>query len=161
MDLEFLFSTKPFVSSDGGGFSIVKPNRTEQLKLTADKRTHVFQLPREYKAKNVLVEVLGGGKRRSQAVYANQLQTIVSENFGILTVRHAGDGRPLPKVYVKVYVMTGGGPKFYKDGYTDLRGKFDYATVSTTDIADASKFSVLVMSEEHGAAVLEATVPQR
>ena len=27
MDLEFLFSTNPFVSSDSGGFSIVRPNR--------------------------------------------------------------------------------------------------------------------------------------
>lgn len=161
MDLEFLFSTTPFVSSDGGGFSIVKPNRTEVVKLPAGKQVHTFPLPNEYQAKNVLVEVVGGGKRRSQAVYANELRTILSENFGILTVRHEKDGRALPKVYVKVYVMTGNGPKFYKDGYTDLRGKFDYATVSTTDIADATKFSVLVMSEEHGATVLEAPVPQR
>lgn len=57
--------------------------------------------------------------------------------------------------------MTGSGPKFDKDGDTDLRGKFDYATVSTTNIAEASKFSVLVMSEEHGATVLEAELPQR
>jgi hypothetical protein len=161
MDLEFLFSTTPFVSSDGGGFSIVKPNRTEQVKLAPDKKKHSFSLPRDYQAKNVLVEVVGGGKRRSEAVYANELQTIVSENFGVLTVRHDKDERPLSKVYVKVYVMTGDGPKFYKDGYTDLRGKFDYATVSTTDISDATKFSVLVMSEEHGATVLEAPVPQR
>ena len=161
MDLEFLFSTTPFVSSDGGGFSIVKPNRSELVGLAGGKRTHKFQLPRDYQAKNVLVEVVGGGKKRSQAVYANELQTIVSENFGILTVRHDKDVRPLSKVYVKVYVMTNDGAKFYKDGYTDLRGKFDYATVSTTDIGNATKFSVLVMSKEHGATVLEAPVPQR
>lgn len=161
MDLEFLFSTTPFVSSDGGGFSIVKPNRSETILLPKTGRVHTFPLPADYQAKNVLVEVVGGGKRRSQAVYANELQTIVSENFGILTVRHDKDGRALSKVYVKVYVMTGSGPKFYKDGYTDLRGKFDYATVSTTDIGDATKFSVLVMSEKHGATVLEAPVPQR
>ena len=118
-------------------------------------------LPNDYQSKNVLVEVVGAGKRRSEAIYANELQTIVSENFGIITVRHDKDGRPLPKVYVKVYVMTDDGPQFYKDGYTDLRGKFDYATVSTTDIANATKFSVLVMGEEHGATVLEAPVPQR
>ncbi|MFK7850393.1 MAG: hypothetical protein AB8D78_05385 [Akkermansiaceae bacterium] len=161
MDLEFLFSTTPFVSNDGGGFSIVKPNRTETVRLPADKRAHTFALPNEYQSKNVLVEVVGGGKRRSEAIYANELQALVSENFGILTVRHDKDGRALPKVYVKVYVMTEDGPQFYKDGYTDLRGKFDYATVSTTDIANATKFSILVMSEDHGATVLEAPVPQR
>ncbi len=94
-------------------------------------------------------------------VYANELVTAVSENFGLLTVRHTKDGRALPKVYVKVYAMTGSGPKFYKDGYTDLRGKFDYASVSTTDIGGVSKFSLLVMSDDHGATVLEAPVPQR
>ena len=78
-----------------------------------------------------------------------------------LTVRHAQDGRPLPTTYVKVYALTKSGPKFYKDGYTDLRGKFDYASVSTSDIGDTQKFSVLVMSDDNGATVLEAPVPQR
>jgi hypothetical protein len=62
---------------------------------------------------------------------------------------------------VKIYALTNSGPKFYKDGYTDLRGKFDYASVSTSDIGDAQKFSVLVMSDENGATVLDAPVPQR
>ena len=161
MDLEFLFSTNPFVSSDSSGFSIVRPNRSERIQLPADGRDHRFPLPREFQARNVLVEVVGEGRKRTKAVFANELNIALSENFGILGVRHAADDRPLPKVYVKVYAMTGNGPVFYKDGYTDLRGKFDYATVSTTDIADASKFSILVMSEDHGATVLEAPVPKR
>lgn len=161
MDLEFLFSTNPFVSSDSGGFSVVRPNKSETIQLPEGDHEHRFQLPREYQAKNVLVEIVGGGKKRAQAIYANELRTAVSENFGILTVRHAKDDRPLSKTYVKVYAMTTSGPKFYKDGYTDLRGKFDYASVSTSDIADASKFSILVMSEKDGATVLEAPVPTR
>ena len=161
MDLEFLFSTNPFVSSGSGGFSIVRPNMSAQLKLPKGKHEHNFTLPGEYQAKNVLVEVIGGGKKRAQAVFANELNTALSENFGILSVRHAKTDRALPKVYVKVYALTKSGPKFYKDGYTDLRGKFDYASVSTSNIADATKFSILVMSEEHGATVLDAPVPQR
>jgi hypothetical protein len=51
--------------------------------------------------------------------------------------------------------------RVYKDGYTDLRSKFDYASASTSDISDARKFSILVMSENNGATVLEAPVPQR
>ena len=141
--------------------AIIERSCQELVQLADDKREHNFELPREYQSRNVLVEVIGGGKKRSVAVYSNELQTAVSERYGILTVRHAKDDRPLPATYVKVYAMTGSGPKFYKDGYTDLRGKFDYATVSTTDIAGATKFSLLVMSEEHGATVLEAPVPQR
>jgi hypothetical protein len=161
MDLEFLFSTNPFVANGGGGFSIVMPNKSERLTLPEGKNEYRVPLPREYQSKNVLIEVIGGGKKRSQAVFANELRTALSENFGILSVRHAKDDRPLPQVYVKVFAMTPGGPKFHKDGYTDLRGKFDYASVSTSDIADASKFSILVMSRENGATVLEAPVPRR
>jgi hypothetical protein len=161
MDLEFLFSTNPFVSSGGGGFSIVRPNQSATIKLPKGKNAHSFALPADYQAKNVLVEVLGGGKKRSQAVYANELRTDLSENFGILSVRHAKDDKPLSKVYVKVYALTGDGPKFYKDGYTDLRGKFDYTSVSTSDIGAVQKFSILIMSENQGATVLEAAAPQR
>ena len=161
MDLEFLFSTNPFVSSNSGSFSVVRPNKTERLQLADEKRSHSFELPREYQSKNVLVEIIGGGKKRSQAVYSNELHAVVSERYGLLTVRHAGDDRALPTTYVKVYALTGNGARFYKDGYTDLRGKFDYASVSTSEIGDVQKFSILIMSEEHGATVLEASVPQR
>ena len=161
MDLEFLFSTNPFVSSSSGSFSVVRPNKSERLQLADNKRSHNFELPREYQSKNVLVEVIGGGKKRSLAVYSNELNTAVSERYGILTVRHAGDNRPLPATYVKVYALTSSGPQFYKDGYTDLRGKFDYASVSTSDIGEVTKFSVLVMSDRNGATVLEAPVPQQ
>ena len=139
----------------------MQPNKSERLQLAENKRSQNFELPREYQSRNVLIEVIGGGKKRSLAVYSNELNTAVSERYGFLTVRHAGDNRPLPATYVKVYALTPSGPQFYKDGYTDLRGKFDYASVSTSDIGDVLKFSVLVMSDENGATVLEAPAPQR
>jgi len=73
------------------------------------------------------------------------------------TVRHDKSGMPLSKVYAK----TKSGVKFFKDGYTDLRGKFDYASVSTSDLGQVERLSILVMSEKDGATVLEASVPQR
>ena len=81
--------------------------------------------------------------------------------MGLLTVRHRDTGRAIPRSYVKVYARTKDGVKFFKDGYTDLRGKFDYANVSTTGLGRVERFSILVMSEDHGATVLEAAVPQR
>ena len=109
----------------------------------------------------MIVEILGGGKKASKAVYANDLKTTVSETMGILTVRHGKSGKPLSKAYVKVYASTDKGVKFFKDGYTDLRGKFDYASVSTTGLGNIRNFSILVMSEENGTTVFEASVPQR
>lgn len=161
MDLEFLFSTNPFVSSGTSRFAIIQPNKSMKMKLGGEKGAKVFQLPVEYQASNVIVEVIGGGKKTSAAVYANELRTTLSDSMGLLSVRHEKTGKPLSKVYVKVYADTADGVKFFKDGYTDLRGKFDYASVSSTGLGEVRKFSILVMSEENGATVLEATVPQR
>ena len=51
--------------------------------------------------------------------------------------------------------------KFYKDGYTDLRGRFDYASLSTGEIENTERFALLVLSEEHGAVIREAAPPAR
>jgi hypothetical protein len=51
--------------------------------------------------------------------------------------------------------------KFYKDGYTDLRGRFDYASLSTDDLGGVRKFAILILSEDHGALVREATPPKQ
>jgi hypothetical protein len=65
-------------------------------------------------------------------------------------------------VYVKVYARLGDGAvKFHKDGYTDLRGRFDYASVSTPERAPVARFAVLVLSDEHGAQIREAAPPQQ
>ena len=68
----------------------------------------------------------------------------------------------MPRAYVKVYARTAGGEvKFYKDGYTDLRGRFDYASLNTNELDAAQKFAILVLSDEHGALVREATPPKQ
>jgi hypothetical protein len=71
-------------------------------------------------------------------------------------------GRAAPKVYVKVYArLADGQVKFYKDGYTDLRGRFDYASVSTPERVPISRFAVLTLSEERGAQIREVAPPQQ
>lgn len=49
---------------------------------------------------------------------------------------------------------------FWKDGYTDMRGRFDYASLSTRSVATVDKFSVLIMSDDGGAVVREASPPK-
>lgn len=161
MDLEFLFSTSPFVESGTGRFAIVQPNETTEMALVKGETEKLFTLPEKYRAGNVIVEIVGGGKRSAQAVYANDLKTMLSETMGMLSVKHRKTKKPLSKVYVKVYAETDSGVSFFKDGYTDLRGQFDYASVSTTGLGKVNRFSILVMSEEDGATVLEATPPSR
>ena len=55
------------------------------------------------------------------------------------------DGKPKPGAYCKVYAK-GKETRFYKDGYTDIQGKFKY--VSQLD--DVEKFSLLFITEKGG-----------
>jgi len=124
--------------------------------------THTVGIPPELANKNVLVEVVGAGETKTQAFYSHSLKVQVIENYGQVKVTHQEPDQPAPKVYVKVYAqMADGQVKFYKDGYTDLRGRFDYASLNTNDLDVATKFSILILSDEYGALVREASPPKR
>ncbi len=161
MDLEFLFSANPFVTQDTSRFRMIRPDKSARIMLPAGATSHALPLPAEYRDANVLVEVTGGGLTKAAASYANELNVQVSENTGSLQVLHRGDKHPLPKVYVKVFADRNGKAEFYKDGYTDLRGKFDYVSLSTGDLDTTKRFSVLIMSPDHGATVKEIQPPKR
>lgn len=162
MDLEFLFSRQPFVSGGSGQFSLVQPNATETKELPEGGGALRFALPERFADRNVLVEVVAAGRTSSAAVYSNRLDLQVADRFGRIEVRHDETGAPLPRTYVKVYAREkGGGVTFFKDGYTDLRGRFDYASLSTDELDRIDRLSVLVMSEENGAVVKEVDPPQR
>ncbi|MGB2819658.1 MAG: hypothetical protein WBF17_01655, partial [Phycisphaerae bacterium] len=162
MDIELMFSRQPFVADRGGQFAYIQPNRTQQVKLPADKKTLVIDLPAELQNRNVMVEVVAGGKTRSAAYYSHSLAVQMMENYGQLRVTHAGTAKPLAKAYVKVYArMQNGQVEFYKDGYTDLRGRFDYTSLNTGQLGGVGKFAVLILSEEDGSTVREASPPKR
>ena len=182
MDVELLFSRNPFVQQFKGQFSSIKPNQSVAVALDAPadgkndgtkgkdgidgkkgtSGAKVIPLPEALRNKNVLVEVVAAGQTKTQAYYSHSLAVQVIENYGQVKVTHQTTAKPVAKAYVKVYAqMADGQVKFYKDGYTDLRGRFDYASLNTNDLDVATKFSVLIMSEEHGALVREAAPPKR
>lgn len=161
MDLEFLFSSQPFVSGGSGQFSYIRPNFSEQKALPGDSDIFEFELPNRFKGKNVLVEAVASGRKLSSAVYANDLKVQMAENYGRIQIRKNSDGSPLSKTYIKVYARYQNGEvKFFKDGYTDLRGKFDYVSLNTDEINRVDRFSVLIMNEAHGSVVKEAAPPR-
>lgn len=162
MDLELLFSRNPFVQHESRQFSQIMPNLTRIIKLPARATSHEFPLPAELGNSNVLVEITGAGLTQSQAYYSNALKVQLTENYGQLRVTHGKDSQSLAKVYVKVYArMQNGAVRFYKDGYTDLRGRFDYTSLNTNELDFVDRFSLLILSEQHGAVVREAKPPQR
>lgn len=162
MDVELLFSRNPFVQQFRGQFGAIRPNLAIDVKLPEKGTTHTIPLPAVFANKNVLVEIVGAGETKTQAYYSNSLAVQVVESYGQVKVTHQKSNQPAAKVYVKVYAQTSNGQvKFYKDGYTDLRGRFDYASLSTNDLDVATKFSVLMLSDEFGAIVREAAPPKR
>jgi hypothetical protein len=70
------------------------------------------------------------------------------------------DHKPLSKVYVKCFSKNNSSQvKFYKDGYTDMRGTFDYASLNLESQKGISKFALLVSSKENGAKLLQVNPP--
>jgi len=162
MDIELLFSRNPFVQEFGEEFGLIRPNSSQSLELKKDQRTTRFTIPANLQTSNVLVEIVGGGQAKLQPAFANVLSVQTTENYAQVKVSDRSGGKPLPKTYVKVYAqMNDGQVKFYKDGYTDLRGRFDYGSVSTNELDNVKKFSLLVMSEDKGALIREVAPPKR
>ncbi len=161
MDVELLFSRNPFVQQRSDGFAMIRPNISQEIELPADQTSHAFDLPEEFKNSNVLVEIIGGGTTKSKAYYANSLAIQLVEQYGQLRVADQETDKPLSKVYIKVYARKAdGSAHFYKDGYTDLRGRFDYASLSNQNLDEVERFAILMLSDEHGAVVREASVPK-
>ncbi len=188
MDPELLFSSNPFVAQDPERFSIIKPSKSLQQALPADGATLEIPLPEEYQRANVLVEIIGAGQRKAQAYHANNLRVSLAENYGRLDLRDATEGKPVSKAYVKVYArLKSGQLRFYKDGYTDLRGRFDYASLnsgngggepvppprplpvdgsgfdyqmlSPQELNEVDRMAILVLSATHGALTREVSPP--
>ena len=150
------------MQGDSNQFSQILPNFTDTIPLDAEQRSVEFPLPDELQNRNVLVEVIGGGQAKSQAYFSNSLSVQVIENYGHLRVTAKETGQPLPTVYVKAYArLKDGTVRFYKDGYTDLRGRFDYSSLNTNELDFVTNFALLILSDEHGAVVREAAPPKR
>ena len=187
MDPEFSFSSSPFVSQDASRFSIIKPNQTAKHALPKGKDTLDIPLPGEFAKANVLVEIVAAGQRKAQAYHANTLKLTLAENYGRIEARDSGTDKPVAKAYVKVYArLKNGTVRFFKDGYTDLRGRFDYASLNApenlqpvplaaeaapangldyqmlkpAELNNVEKLAILVSSDTNGAAVREVNPPR-
>lgn len=84
---------------------------------------------------------------------------MINKAFGELKVMH--ENKALGRVYVKVFSMNqNGNEEFFRDGYTDIRGKFEYAKASGEILSEVKRFAVLVQSEEFGSQIREIDPPK-
>jgi len=86
-------------------------------------------LPELLLNKNLVIEINAQGKQEFKTFYSSALKIMINKAFGELKVMH--EGKALGRVYVKVFSMKKNGiEEFFRDGYTDIRGKFEYAKAS-------------------------------
>lgn len=160
MDIELLFSRQPFVQADVSRFSYIEPGHREQVALTASPQRVPW--PENMRGKNVVVEAVAAGARKAKVHYAHDLNIVVAAQFGQVRVTRASSKKPAPAAYVKVYGRRRDGEvAFYKDGYTDVRGWFDYASLSTDELDATERFAILVHADDLGATIVEAEPPPR
>ena len=162
VDLELLFSKAPFVREDLQRMAMVRPSKTETLEFDEATGTATFDLGDDLNRQTLLVEVVAGAARSTALYYGGQMTTYVSESFGQLQTTDTKTQRPISTAYVKVYARyANGSVRFYKDGYTDSRGRFDYSSISASDAKGASRFAILVLSDEKGATLHDIAPPTR
>ena len=162
IDIEILFSRSPFVKKTKIHFGFIKPQKIDIIKVEKqhNENKYVLKIPNELKKKNCYIEISSGKIKENEIYYSSLLKYSVIESIGEIKVM-SPELKPIPKVYVKCFCETNSGQiKFYKDGFTDLRGKFDYISLNTDLINEVKKFSILMVSKEYGSIIVSCNPPK-
>jgi hypothetical protein len=197
IDAEAMFSASPLTFSDQGensestnssrdgdasnSYRLVKPNgidtHTVKRAVATDGLLMIPILP-QYLNSNVMVSVRTSPPASNRTWKAYYSQTIVVQTLEqtgtIKVISKKESGRPIRGGYVKVYAemkqptARGSTTAFWKDGYTDLVGRFAYAQVSTGaspssngggGLSDVKRFVVFVDGGGEGCVVKTLPVP--
>ena len=162
IDIEILFSRSPFVKKSKVDFDLVKPQKVDKIEVKNDAKEnkYLLEIPEELKNKNFYIEISSGKKKENEIYNSSLLKYSIIESIGEIKVM-TPELKPLPKVYVKCFCETNNGIiKFYKDGFTDLRGKFDYASLNTDLVNQVKKYSILMTSKEYGSIIATCNPPK-
>ncbi|KAF9436213.1 hypothetical protein BGZ76_004566 [Entomortierella beljakovae] len=158
-------------------YRLVKPTGTDSHSVKrAVANDGILMIPvlAQYQNTNVIISVSTSPPAATHTWKAFYSQTILvqcMERTGVIKVISKTDGRPIRGGYVKVYaeLKQNSTAIFWKDGYTDLVGRFEYALVSTGVTSDSStddgglggvkRFAVFVDGGREGCVVRTLPVP--
>lgn len=109
---------------------------------------------------NLYIQITSGNVTKTLEYFPANFLVNIQENYGILKVLDQKTLKPLPKIYVKCFMRnTSGSNQFYKDGYTDMRGSFDYARLNTDKISSVDQFAILVSGDDGQGLVVKYAKP--
>jgi hypothetical protein len=154
VDLEVLFSKDPFLKGAGkpGGQPAIRPNETLTVNLAKTAATTAVDLPPNLRQGNLLVVAESGATKLLKVLDSAAMDVRQLPVDRQVQVFDAATGLPLPKTYIKVYAENRAGEVvFHKDGYTDLRGKFDYLSHTGVDASNIKRVALLISHPQQGA----------
>lgn len=159
METELLFSENPFVKTiDSTSYNNIYPNYSEIKELNDETRLKICD---KVKDKTCVIEIVYNGNHIHELYNYCLFDVLINKNMGILQVLDKENHNPLPCSYVKVYSKDKSNKtEFYKDGYTDLSGRFDYASISSEQMDNADIFAILINTEKHGSYITQTTIPK-
>ena len=108
-----------------------------------------------------MIEIASSNIQVFRTYYSSTLKVRFDLQKGELKVFSGVTNLPLSRTYIKVFCLnTDGREVFYKDGFTDIRGKFEYAQTNGDSLSRVQRFSVLVSHDEFGQLIKEVEKPK-
>ena len=175
IDLEQVFSKDPFLDANLRNISYLETEKRQKVQLNAQKAnlenefetfpaSSKIELPLLTKPHIVHVSTPNFSQSEVIKVFPSKFKVQVLSSIGMLKIRGQSNN-PIPGAYVKVFAKNMGqtGAKFYKDGYSDFTGTFDYCSLNSGALEKVEKFSVYVKVSEDvdcaGEVVVDAAKP--
>lgn len=164
VDIETKFSLNPFDLAQASSAGLVKASAEARMLITGPVEADGSQrqevsVPAELQTHNLLVQAAARGLTAS----ADRLPSRVAVSLVGDEVEVTADGHRLSGCYVKVFARSGSGNPaiLFKDGYTNLLGRFNYASVCLESIDRFTEASILAFDLKHGASILRVTKSDR
>ena len=157
-----MYSQDPFLSVDKNDYSYVTPNHVleKNIAMSNEYVSELVAIPESLVESNLIIQISSGALSENLTYFPSSMKVFIVKNFGQIKVSAEDTEKPLSNIYIKTFAKKNNGTiSFYKDGYTDLRGTFEYTSVSSSDLGDISEFSILVFSDKHGAQIKQVKPP--
>lgn len=152
IDLEVLFSKDPFLKQGAGSaLPPIAPNLVVDVPFVKGSQSTAYPLPQNFRQGNILIAAESEDTKSLKILDSQQLETRITPTNRSIQIIDPAAKAPLPGTYIKVYAESRDGTvTFHKDGYTDLRGKFDYLSHTAIDPSTIRRVAVLVSHPEKG-----------
>lgn len=161
LDLEILFSKDPFFDEGSKHICATTPNLELKFRVarSEDFKTSSVDIPQSLLKECMMVQVSSKDRFEVLEVFNSELAVFAISDYGLVRVQTLA-GEALHSAYVKCYAKyKDGRVAFYKDGYSDFRGSFDYASLNSNGIQTVAHFAIFVSHPRFGSTVIRAAPP--